>query len=67
MDPVLNENAYIMPGLGDAGDRINGRDAEAYPRNIIQLVADYGSNIARLYRAQLREIENMVLNARKSS
>ena len=62
MDPVLNENAYIMPGLGDAGDRINGRDAETYPRNIIQLVADYGSNIARLYRAQLREIENMVLN-----
>jgi len=62
MDPVLNENAYIMPGLGDAGDRINGKDAEAYPRNIIQLVADYGSNIAGLYRAQLREIENMVLN-----
>jgi uracil phosphoribosyltransferase len=61
MDPVLNENAYIMPGLGDAGDRINGRDAET-PRNIIQLVADYGSNIARLYRAQLRQIEDTVLN-----
>ena len=66
MDPVLNENAYIMPGLGDAGDRINGTDAATYPRNIIQLVADYGSNIARLYRAQLREIENMVLNTRES-
>ena len=65
MDPVLNENAYIMPGLGDAGDRINGKDAEASPRNIIQLIADYGSNIARLYRAQLREIENTVLNTRK--
>jgi uracil phosphoribosyltransferase len=62
MDPVLNENAYIMPGLGDAGDRINGRDPELMPRNIIQLVADYGSNIARLYRAQLRQIENTVLN-----
>ena len=61
MDPVLNENAYIMPGLGDAGDRINGRDSDL-PRNIIQLVADYGSNIARLYRAQLREIEDTVLN-----
>jgi uracil phosphoribosyltransferase len=61
MDPVLNESAYIMPGLGDAGDRINGRDAET-PRNIIQLVADYGSNIARLYRAQLRQIEDTVLN-----
>jgi uracil phosphoribosyltransferase len=61
MDPVMNENAYIMPGLGDAGDRINGRDSEL-PRNIIQLIADYGSNIARLYRAQLREIENTVLN-----
>ena len=61
MDPMLNENAYIMPGLGDAGDRINGRDSEL-PRNIIQLVADYGSNIARLYRAQLRKIESMVLD-----
>jgi uracil phosphoribosyltransferase len=62
MDPVLNESAYILPGLGDAGDRINGRDTHAGPRNIIQLVADYGSGIARLYRAQLREIENTVLN-----
>jgi uracil phosphoribosyltransferase len=61
MDPALNESAYIMPGLGDAGDRINGRDGEI-PRNIIQLAADYGSNIARLYRAQLRQIENTVLN-----
>ena len=63
MDPALNEKAYIMPGLGDAGDRINGADS-ALPRNIIQLVADYGSNIARLYRAQLREIENTVLTPR---
>jgi uracil phosphoribosyltransferase len=61
MDPVLNNAAYIMPGLGDAGDRINGRDLEEYPRNIIQLIADYGSNIAKLYRAQLREIEHTVL------
>jgi len=65
MDPVLNETAYIMPGLGDAGDRINGRDNEM-PRNILQLVADYGSNIARLYRAQLREIENTVLNIQQN-
>jgi uracil phosphoribosyltransferase len=65
MDPVLNEQAYIMPGLGDAGDRINGRDGESYPRNIIQLIADYGENIARLYRWQLREIENTVLNTKK--
>jgi uracil phosphoribosyltransferase len=61
MDPVLNESAYIMPGLGDAGDRINGKDSEEDPRNIIQLVADYGSNIANLYRCQLREIEGTVL------
>jgi uracil phosphoribosyltransferase len=63
MDPMLNENAYIMPGLGDAGDRINGMDNEL-PRNIIQLIADYGSNIARLYRAQLMEIEGTVLRIR---
>jgi len=65
MDPVLNEQAYIMPGLGDAGDRINGKDRESYTRNIIQLIANYGENIARLYRWQLREIENTVLNTKK--
>ncbi|GHU05863.1 phosphoribosyltransferase [Spirochaetia bacterium] len=65
MDPVLNEAAYIMPGLGDAGDRINGKDQEDHPRNILQLVAEYGSNIARLYRAQLREIEDTVLHTSK--
>jgi uracil phosphoribosyltransferase len=61
MDPVLNENAYILPGLGDAGDRLNGKDTEDNPRNIIQLIADYGSNIASLYRSQVREIEETVL------
>ena len=61
MDPVLNEKAYIMPGLGDAGDRLNGCDSHETPRNIMQLVADYGSNIANLYRSQLRTIEQTVL------
>jgi uracil phosphoribosyltransferase len=65
MDPVLNNAAYIMPGLGDAGDRINGKDGEVKPRNIIQLIANYGDNIARLYRAQLREIEDTVLAGKK--
>lgn len=61
MDPVLNERAYILPGLGDAGDRLNGVDEAEHPRNIIQLIADYGSNIAALYRAQVREIEETVI------
>lgn len=61
MDPALNDKAYILPGLGDAGDRINGRDAAEEPRNIIQLVADYGENIANLYRSQVRGIERTVL------
>ena len=61
MDGVLNNDAYIMPGLGDAGDRINGKDGEN-PRNIIQLLADYGAEMADLYRSQLREIEQTVLN-----
>jgi uracil phosphoribosyltransferase len=61
MDPVLNEAAYILPGLGDAGDRLNGSDPEDLPRNIIQLIADYGSNIAALYRSQVRKIEKTVL------
>ncbi len=61
MDPVLNEAAYILPGLGDAGDRINGKDVDEHPRNIMQLIADYGSNIASLYRSQLSQIEDTVL------
>lgn len=61
MDPSLNAKAYILPGLGDAGDRINGMDRKEYPRNMIRLIADYGAGIASLYRSQLREIEDTVL------
>jgi len=62
MDPALNEKAYIMPGLGDAGDRINGPDRPESPRDIIQLIADYGSHVTSLYRDQIRQIEQVVLN-----
>ena len=61
LDPVMNEKAYIMPGLGDAGDRLNGTDKKDHPRNIMQLIADYGHNISCLYRSQLFEIEKTVL------
>lgn len=61
VDPVMNEKAYIMPGLGDAGDRLNGCDTKNHPRNIIQLLADYGHNISSLYRSQMFEIERTVL------
>jgi uracil phosphoribosyltransferase len=61
LDPSLNSKAYILPGLGDAGDRINGPDANEQPRDIIQLIADYGVGISSLYRAQVREIERTVL------
>jgi uracil phosphoribosyltransferase len=61
MDPVLNSKAYILPGLGDAGDRINGEDGRERPRNIIQLIADYGTQIVSLYREQVRRIEQTVL------
>ncbi|MEW6549821.1 MAG: uracil phosphoribosyltransferase [Spirochaetota bacterium] len=61
MDPVLNDRAYIMPGLGDAGDRINGTDDD-HPRDMLRLVADYGTNITGLYRSQLRIIEETVLH-----
>ena len=61
MDPVLNDRAYIMPGLGDAGDRINGIDDD-HPRDMLRLVADYGTNITGLYRSQLRIIEETVLH-----
>ena len=61
MDPMLNDRAYILPGLGDAGDRLNGLDDPKHPRNIIQLIADYGTQIVNLYRNQVREIEKTVL------
>ncbi len=61
MDPVLNERAYILPGLGDAGDRLNGTDHGYYQRNIMQLLADYGAQLADLYRSQLVRIEQTVL------
>ncbi len=62
MDPVLNEKAYILPGLGDAGDRLNGVDSHDNPRNMIQLIADYGAQIVNLYRNQVREIEKTTLS-----
>ncbi len=61
MDPALNKKAYILPGLGDAGDRINGVDEENRPRDIIQLISDYGVNITTLYKDQVRKIEETVL------
>ena len=61
MDPVLNDQAYILPGLGDAGDSLNGVDLPGNPRNMIQLIADYGANITNLYRAQVKKIEETVL------
>jgi uracil phosphoribosyltransferase len=61
IDPVLNRLAYILPGLGDAGDRINGPDTAGRPRNIVQLIAEYGSSVNVLYRDQLRKIEETVL------
>jgi uracil phosphoribosyltransferase len=63
MDPILNDAAYILPGLGDAGDRINGSDSEDSARNIIQLMADYGAGITGLYRSQMQKIEKTVLGA----
>lgn len=62
MDPVLNDAAYILPGLGDAGDRLNGKDEPDNPRNMIQLIADYGATITSLYRAQVKKIEETVLD-----
>lgn len=62
LDPLLNHKAYILPGLGDAGDRLNGKDAGGKERNMIKLMADYGSSVVNLYRAQVREIEKTVFN-----
>jgi uracil phosphoribosyltransferase len=63
IDPVLNSLAYILPGLGDAGDRINGQDRPGESRGILQLLADYGTTVTSLYRDQLRQIERTVLGS----
>lgn len=63
MDPILNSKAYILPGLGDAGDRINGPDDPLHSRDIIQLIAEYGSTITSLYRSQVKKIEETVLGS----
>ena len=60
LDPLLNEMAYILPGLGDAGDRLNGRDVGGKERNMIKLMTDYGTSVVNLYRAQVLEIERTV-------
>jgi uracil phosphoribosyltransferase len=62
VDEKLNDHGYIVPGLGDAGDRINGVDEGEFPRDMLRLVADYGTNITGLYRNQLRVIEETVLH-----
>ncbi len=61
MDPVLNTQAYILPGLGNVGDRINGPYKAGASRNIVQLLADYDAHIVKLYRSQLRMVEEAVL------
>ncbi len=64
IDPTINANSYILPGLGDAGDRLNGLDMPSGRRDIIQLIADYGTTISNLYRSQVRKIEASVLRNR---
>ena len=56
MDPALNEKAYIVPGLGDAGDRINGKDDTDNPRDIPNLLSGYGPFLTELYKNQIEEI-----------
>lgn len=61
LDPYLNDAAYILPGLGDAGDRLNGRDPHDQPRNILQLLAGFGPATMDLYRDQVAALERVVL------
>lgn len=61
MDPTLNERSLIVPGLGDAGDRLNLVDPPKITRNIVELIAGYDSAVTNLYRSQIRAIEAAVL------
>lgn len=61
MDPTLDERSYIVPGLGDAGDRLNRHDPPGIKRNIVELIAGYDSAVNNLYRSQIRAIETAVL------
>ncbi len=62
LDPVLNKQGYIVPGLGDAGDRLNGIDDATCQRGIMRLLADFGT-MHSLYTKQFHAIERTVLQA----
>ncbi len=63
LDPSLNELAYILPGLGDAGDRLQGEEEgnqQLYKNDIMKLIKCYGSGISALYKNQLKKIEEII-------
>ena len=64
MDPVLNTKAYILPGLGDAGDRDQRTRRRARSRATSSSSSPTTErSIVSLYREQVRRIEQTVLGA----
>lgn len=51
MDPLLNDSGYILPGLGDAGDLLNG-DTE----DIDDLLKSYGKEFCRVHERQIEAV-----------
>jgi len=51
LDPVLNEKGYILPGLGDAGDLLNGK-----LESIDALFASYGREFCTIHRKQIETV-----------
>ncbi len=51
LDPVLNSKGYILPGLGDAGDRLNG-NAE----HVGELLKRYGEEFCRVHEKQIESL-----------
>ncbi len=49
MDRLMNPMGYIIPGLGDAGDRLNGPDISGRDRDITALIKGYGSGMIDRY------------------
>lgn len=51
LDPLLNDLGYICPGLGDAGDQLNGNTEE-----LGLLLGSYGTEFCRVHEKQIEAV-----------
>ena len=61
IDPALNDKGYILPGLGDAGDRLNGSEnSHGKERGVIELIQNYEEVYQTRYALEIKAIRKIV-------